>query len=153
MVVGILTVELGGELTATRLPRGPRLPDAAPRDGGLEERFLTLVLSLPADAQTLLLIAAADPTCDPALLRGAASRLGVVADPTDVPALDRLLTLTPRVAFRHALMRSVVYQGASPLARRHVHEALAGASNAAATQSHFLSEMPCCSSAYSPGGR
>jgi hypothetical protein len=130
MVVGILTVELGGELTATRLPRAPRLADAAARDGGLEERFLTLVLSLPADAQTLLLIAAAaDPTCDAALLRGAASRLGVVADLAGVPGLEGLFTLTPRVAFRQALMRSVVYQGASPLARRRVHKALAAASN------------------------
>jgi len=126
LVVGLLTLELGGELTAVMVPRGSGLPE--PWSEGQtrpDARLLNLVLSLPVDVQTLLLIAAAEPSGDPALLRRAATCLGV-----DVPAtteLDALLTLQPRVAFRDPAMGAAVYGGASPLARQRVHRALAAA--------------------------
>ncbi len=69
-------VELGSELTPAELSGGARLPDPLPVGARLEQRFLGRVRKLPPDAQTLLLVAAAEPSGDPALLsvRGRAHR-------------------------------------------------------------------------------
>jgi DNA-binding CsgD family transcriptional regulator len=122
-------LELGVELTPGELSGGSRLPEPLPLGGRLEERFLARVRMLPADAQTLLLLAAAEPSGDPALLWRAAEGLGLGREAEELAAFDRLLVFTPRVAFRHPLMRSAVYQGASPSARRRVHGVLAVASD------------------------
>lgn len=49
----------------------------------------------------LLLLAAADPTGDPALLWRAAQALGVTAADADLAEVDGLLTIGSRVTFRH----------------------------------------------------
>jgi DNA-binding CsgD family transcriptional regulator len=122
-------VELGGELAA-----GARLGDSSlekplPLGSKLEERFLRNVRGLPADTMTLLLVAAADPSGDHALLWRAAERLGIGPEAADLPDVARLVVFEPQVAFRHPLIRSAVYHGASSRARRRVHEALAAASD------------------------
>src|SRR5271166_2542210 len=122
-------IELGGELTPGQLSGSLRLQEPLPMGGRLEERFLGRVHTLPAEPQMLLLVAAADPSGDPALLWRAAELLGLGVEDASRPELDRLLRLDPRVAFRHPLIRSAVYQGASSHARRAAHEALAAASD------------------------
>jgi len=122
-------VELGGELTAEEIAGSSRLPEPLPMGRRLEERFLGRVRALPDDARRLLLLAAAEPSGEPALVWRAAERLGIQTEAADLPEIQRLLTFEPRVVFRHPLIRSAVYQGASPLERRQAHEALAAAND------------------------
>ncbi len=120
-------VELGRELAEEDLSVSASRGKPLPIGRRLEERFLSRVRSLPVQNQTLLLLAAADQLGDPALLWRAAEQLGIAQQDAEQPELDDLLVIEPRVAFRHPLMRSAVYQGASPEARRRAHEALAAA--------------------------
>jgi hypothetical protein len=80
---------------------------------------------LPAGPQTLLLAAACEPTGEPRVVLEAARRLGVPAEAADVVQAARLITVFPQVVFRHPLVRSAVYGGASPAERRRAHLALA----------------------------
>ncbi len=75
----------------------------------------------------LLLLAAAEPVGDPALLWSAARHLGISADAAGPAEADGLLTVTARVTFRHPLVRSAVYQAASAGECRRAHHALAEA--------------------------
>jgi DNA-binding CsgD family transcriptional regulator len=59
----------------------------------------------------------------------AAERLGISASAADAVEAEGLLTLSPRVAFRHPLVRSAVYTSAQPTERREVHRALAEATD------------------------
>ncbi len=120
-------LELGRELADERLSVSASLHQPLPIGRRLEQRFLSRVRSLPVKTQRLLLLAAAEQLGDPALLWRAAENLGIDEHDAEQPELYRLLVLEPRVAFRHPLMRSAVYQGASPEARRRAHEALAAA--------------------------
>ena len=76
-----------------------------------------------------MLVAAAEPTGEPALVWRAAERLGIRAEDI-APAADAgLLTIGERVTFRHPLVRSAAYGAASPADRRAAHRALAGATD------------------------
>jgi DNA-binding CsgD family transcriptional regulator len=121
----LAVVELAGELTAGELSGA--VPVAWPlRFGGrLEELYLARVRALPADTQTLLLVAAADPSGDPALVDKAAARLGSGLDAGEAAGTGRLVAWQPRVRFRHPLIRSAAYYAAPAEARRRAHSALA----------------------------
>jgi DNA-binding CsgD family transcriptional regulator len=80
---------------------------------------------LPAESQRLLLVAAAEPIGDPALLWGAAERLDLGPEAAGPAEAAGLLTLGARVTFRHPLLRSAIYRAASPEERRSAHQALA----------------------------
>src|ERR1700722_10418265 len=100
------------------LPSVPELPGMPGSSGRIEESFRRRGEGLPAATQRLMLVAAAEPAGEPALVWGAAERLGVGAEAV-APAADAgLLTIGERVAFRHPLVRSAVYQAASPAERR-----------------------------------
>jgi DNA-binding CsgD family transcriptional regulator len=118
-------VEIGGELTASQLAGEYIFPEPLPMGSRLQERFLRQVRALPADTQRLLLLAAAERLGDPGLLWQAAGRLGIDDDAADPAEADRLLVFGPQVTFRHPLIRSAVYHGASAAERRAVHQALA----------------------------
>ena len=76
-----------------------------------------------------MLVAAAEPAGEPALVWRAAERLGIGAEAA-APAADAgLLAIGQRVTFRHPLVRSAVYRAASPAERRAAHQALAGATD------------------------
>src|SRR3954451_7185846 len=64
-------------ITPTELAGGFGLPEALPPAGRIEEHFLRRLDGLPLDTRRLLLVAAADPTGDLALIWRAAARLGV----------------------------------------------------------------------------
>ena len=118
-------VELVRALSAEQLSGGEVLPDPLPLGDRLERHFLAQVEALPTTTQTFLLLAAAERGGDSSILWTAAERLGL--EPSDaVPAEERgLLSPLPVGGFRHPLIRSAVYAGASPSARRRVHDALA----------------------------
>src|SRR5215510_4920146 len=122
-------VELAGELTAGELSGAVPLGWPLRFGGQLEQLYLARVRALPADTQTLLLVAAADPTGDPGLVHQAAGQLGTGPEAGETAGAGRLVSWRPRVRFRHPLIRSAAYYAAPPGARRRAHAALAGATD------------------------
>ena len=120
-------LELPRGLSPAQLAGGFGLPEALPLSAGIEQSFARRLFRLPRDAQQLLLLAAADPVGDPALLWRAAGLLEIPESARDTVETEGLLVLGPRVAFRHPLVRSAVYGAADPGERREVHSALADA--------------------------
>ena len=117
--------ELSSELTSDHLIEHALLPDPLPIGELIEARFLRQVRQLPDETQTILLVAAADPEGDPQTLRRAGEELGLSFTATE-PAVDEgLLVVDPRIEFRHPLVRSAVYSGATTEERRCAHHALA----------------------------
>jgi DNA-binding CsgD family transcriptional regulator/tetratricopeptide (TPR) repeat protein len=122
-------LELPRGLTPAELAGGFGLPDALPLEGQIEDRFLQRLEALPPDTRRLLLVAAADPTGDPMLVRRAAARLGL-ADTALVPLAGAdLVEIGARVRFRHPLVRSAIYRAATADERRRVQATLAEATN------------------------
>ena len=126
----------GNPLALQELSRGMSRSERAGgfpplRTGGLtgrvEERYLRRVARLPEPTRRLILLAAAEPLGDAALLWRAADRLslepGALAPATEAG----LVEIDDRVRFHHPLVRSAVYRAASASERRCVHEALAQA--------------------------
>ncbi len=122
-------LELPRGLSAARLAGGFALPGALSLPGRIEESFLRRLAALPEDTQRLVLVAAAEPTGDPALLWRAAERLGIARPALEPAESAGLIETGRRVRFRHPLVRSVVYRAAGPQQRRRVHRALAGATD------------------------
>jgi DNA-binding CsgD family transcriptional regulator len=119
-------------LSPAQLAGGFGLPGALPLESRIEERFLARWEALPEDTQRLLLVAAAEPTGDPALLWRATETLGIAGSMVEPAEAAGLLEAGTRVRFRHTLVRSAVYQAASLQERRRVHRALAEATDAEA---------------------
>jgi hypothetical protein len=118
-------IELAGELTAAELSGAGLLPQPLPLSRRLEAHFLRQVRALPATTQALLLVAAAEPSGDPRLITSAAARLGSSPAAAEPARAEGVLVMYPEARFRHPLIRSAVYGGASPADRRRVHQALA----------------------------
>ena len=122
-------LELPRAATLTHLAGGFGLPGAVPLAGRIEDGFRRRVDALPAQARRLLLVAASDPTGDPALMWRAAGRLGVSTGAAGPAAEAGLAEFGARVRFRHPLVRSAVYQSAPAWDRQEVHQALADATD------------------------
>lgn len=95
----------------------------------LEEQFVHRLERLPSATRPLVVLAAAEPVGDIPLLRRAAKLLDLEAGELDAAENAGLLTLGPRLRFRHPLVRSAVYASATPRTRRLVHGALAEATD------------------------
>jgi len=122
-------LELPRGLTPAQLAGGFGLPAALPLSSGIEQSFRRRLARLPRDARRLLLLAAAEPVGDPALLWRAAQQLGITETAAYALESEGLLTLDGVVALRHPLVRSAVYGAAEPNARREAHRALAEATD------------------------
>ncbi len=122
-------LELPRGLTPAQLAGGFGLPAAVPVSASIEESFTRRLATLPYDARRLLLLAAAEPVGDPALLWTAARRLGIAESAGHAVESAGWLTASPRVVFRHPLVRSAVYGAAGLEERREVHRALAEATD------------------------
>jgi len=122
-------LELPRGLTPAQLAGGFGLPTALPLSTGIEQSFTRRLVRLPRDARQLLLLAAAEPLGDPALLWRAAQQLGIPETAAQAAELEGLLRLDGAVTFRHPLVRSAVYGAAEPTERRKVHLALAEATD------------------------
>ena len=131
----IIAETAGNPLALLELPRGRNpaelaggfgLPRPGPLSARIEQSFARRVERMPEPTQRLLLVAAAEPIGDPTLLFQAAAAMGVTVDEA-LAGADDLITIDERVRFRHPLVRSAVYGGASAGDRRRVHRALAEA--------------------------
>ena len=123
-------LELPRGLTPQELAGGFGVPTVARLSGGIEENFSRRIEVLPDRTRRLLLIAAAEPLGDPALVWMAAARLGIGAEATAPATATGLVEFGMRVRFRHPLVRSVVYGSASPQQKQEVHAALAEVTDA-----------------------
>lgn len=124
-------IELGRELAPGQLTGEISLPEPLPLGRSLQARFLSQVRRLPAATQVLLLTAAADPTGEPALLWRAGQHLGFGTQAAGPAEADELVTIGPTLTFRHPLVRSAIYHGATIRDRQRVHQALAEATDPA----------------------
>jgi DNA-binding CsgD family transcriptional regulator len=122
-------LELPRGLTSAQLAGGFGLPPAVPLSASIEESFTRRLASLPGDARRLLLVAAADPVGDTALVWRAAQLLGIPESAAETAEAEGLVELGPRVVFRHPLVRSAVYRAAGVKERHAVHRALAEATD------------------------
>jgi DNA-binding CsgD family transcriptional regulator len=123
-------VELPSVLTSDQLSGVQPLPLRLPLTDGAEHAFLERVRRLPNDAQALLLIAAAEDTGRQATVTAAAATLGAGVAALDAAEAAGLVRVRAgAIAFRHPLVRSAVYQGATSSQRRQAHRALAGAAD------------------------
>ncbi|MFB9749847.1 AAA family ATPase, partial [Leifsonia shinshuensis] len=120
-------LELPRDLDAAELAFGSGPRDRAALPGRIERGFARRLDGLPADTRWLLLIAAADPSGDVALLWRAAGRAGIPADASGPAEEAGLLELGAQARFRHPLMRSAVFRAATDAERRAAHRALAEA--------------------------
>jgi DNA-binding CsgD family transcriptional regulator len=118
-------LELPRAWTTAELVEGISESAGIPLTSKLEFAFTKRVRELPADTQTLLALAAAEPTGDPALLWSAARLLGL--DWTTAAPAERagLLEIGQRVYFRHPLVRAAAYRSAPLESRLEVHRVLA----------------------------
>ncbi|MBP2705063.1 AAA family ATPase [Microbispora sp. RL4-1S] len=122
-------LELPRGLSPTQLAGGFGLVEAQAVPTRIEEGFRRRLEALPAETRSLMLVAAAEPTVDPALIWRAAGRLGIPASAAGAAQANGLLEPGTRVRFRHPLVRSAVYSAASPSERRAAHHALAEATD------------------------
>jgi DNA-binding CsgD family transcriptional regulator len=118
-------LELSGELSSEHLTDRSPLPDPLPIGELIEARYLRQVRQLPAETQMILLVAAAYPEGDPDTLWRAVEVLGLSTAAIGPAENEGLLVIHPKVEFRHPLVRSAVYGGATAADRRRVHHALA----------------------------
>jgi DNA-binding CsgD family transcriptional regulator len=127
----LVLIELTLQLSSEQLAGVAPLPARLPVSRRLDAHFRQAISALPAEARTLLLLIAAAPAYDAPLIWRAAGRLGLTARSAAAPAERGILTREPRPAFRHPLIRSVVYGDADAAQRRRVHAALAAACHSA----------------------
>jgi len=134
-VAARITAETGGNplallevarlLTPDQLAGRSPLPQRLPAGRGMRGHFLRQVKMLPPATRSLLLLASAASSDDPATLWRAAALLGLEPDAAEPAVAHDILSFDQRVEFRHPLIRSAVYEGARLGDRRHVHDAWA----------------------------
>ena len=122
-------LELPREFSAEGFAGGFGLPGDGSLPGRIEASFRRRVQQLPTETQRLLLLAAADPTGEPALLVRASEEIGVPIHELSPAEADGLLELGAQVTFRHPLLRSAIYRAAASDERRAAHQALAAATD------------------------
>ena len=122
-------LELPRGMSAPELAGGFGLPPGADLPGHIERHYLRRVRELPEATQRLLLLAAADPVGDAALVWRAAKRLEIDRSALAAATGAELLEIGASVRFSHPLVRSAVYRAAPPGDRQRAHEALAEVSD------------------------
>ena len=138
VVADRLVAETGGNpLALLELPTGLQsdqlrgtapLPPRLALTARVERAFLDRIRRASPDAQALLLLAAADDTGRSGVLHDAATAFGIDPAAWDEAERAGLLSVDDdRVAVRHPLVRSAVYQAATSLERRRAHAAVAEA--------------------------
>jgi DNA-binding CsgD family transcriptional regulator len=119
-------MELPSVLSIDQLNGKARLPDPLPLTAGVERTFLDRARRLPAEAQTLLLVAAADDSGQITAVRRAAAALGAGTQALEAAERSGLIQVRgPELWFRHPLVRSAIYGAATLVEQQRVHRALA----------------------------
>jgi DNA-binding CsgD family transcriptional regulator len=122
-------LELPARMTAAELAAGFEFPVVGELPAQIEHHFLGRIRELPEATQRLMLLAAAEPIGDAALVLRAGRRLGIETDALAPAEAAQLLQIGSSVRFRHPLVRSAVYRSASLGVRQRAHEALAEVSD------------------------
>ncbi len=122
-------LELYRGLGAAELAGGFALPDAGDLPRRIEDQYVARLGELPDEAQRLVLLVAADPVGDLALILRAAQVLGVDIRAIDFASAAGLLDIGANIRFRHPLVRSAAYRAAAVEDRRAAHGALATATD------------------------
>ena len=123
-------IETSAALSPEQLAGTAVLPDVLPIGSSLEAHFAGQVAALPPQTRLFLLLVAAAPPDDHALLWRAAGLLGLAPAAPDAAVSAGVLLAGRRYALRHPLIRSAVYATAPPGDRRAVHRALGEAIDA-----------------------
>ena len=118
-------IDLAQELSTHQLVGLTLLPEPMPVGSHLQAHYLRQLQALPRDTQTWLLLAAAEPSGDPAYVAAAVAVLGIDVDAGDLAEARNLVRTGERILFRHPLVRSAIYSGATAGQRRRIHTALA----------------------------
>jgi len=123
----LMLLELPRAMTQAELAGGFGLPGMILPAGRLRDSFRQRLDALPDQTRRLLLLAAAEPSGDAALVWRAAEGLGI-GQVAAGPAADAgLAEFGVRLRFRHPLVRHQAYRSAPDRERRLVHAALADA--------------------------
>jgi DNA-binding CsgD family transcriptional regulator len=122
-------LELYQGLGAAELAGGFALPDAGDLPRRIEDQYIDRLGALPREAQRLVLLAAADPVGDSALILRAAQILGLDIGAMNLAAAAGLLDIGANVRFRHPLVRSAAYRAGPVQERQAAHGALAAATD------------------------
>jgi DNA-binding CsgD family transcriptional regulator len=122
-------LELPGRMTAAELAGGFELPAAGELPAHIEDHYLRRVGELPKATRRLMLLAAAEPLGDAALVLRAGRKLDIETGALAPAAAAGLLEIGATVRFRHPLVRSAIYRAAPLGNRQRVHEALAEVSD------------------------
>ena len=138
-------VELAGGMSQVELAGG--FVRRSPLPGRLHDHYLRRIAALPEPTRLFLVLAAADPTADPALVWRAGRALGLGWDEAAGAEAEQLLTIDSLVRFRHPLVRSAAYSAASPDQRRAVHRALADATDPRTDPERRLSHQAAAATA------
>jgi DNA-binding CsgD family transcriptional regulator len=123
-------LELPRWLTSAELAFGPQPSWTGTTVVRLEQGYLGRLEPLPRDSRLLMLIAAAEPLGDAALLWRAAQRLHIGGEASVPAEASGLIEIGDTVRFLHPIARSVVYRSATPQERQSVHGALADVTDA-----------------------
>ena len=124
-------LELPSGLSDEQLAGHTGLPDAIPLTARLQAAFQRRVEEMPADTRAALLLAAADGSGELQVLFQAAGELGLSGDALDPAEQEGLVAIVgERLAFRHPLVRSAIYESATFNDRLRAHAALAAACSA-----------------------
>jgi len=122
-------LELPRGLSPAQLAGGFGISTSTPVSQRIEEAFRRRLDVLPPDTRELMLVAAAEPAGNPAVVLQAAHALEIGPNAAAAAEADDLFELGARVRFRHPLVRSSVYQSAPWDERRRAHRALADATD------------------------
>src|SRR6478736_2780630 len=117
-------LELPRGLSAAELAGGFSVSSSEPLSARLEQSFLGRVRSMPDQTQRFMLLAAAEPVGDPALLIRAAELIGLGVDAAVPAEAVGLIEFAAQVRFHHPLVRSAIYRAAPLADRQAVHRAL-----------------------------
>jgi DNA-binding CsgD family transcriptional regulator len=123
-------LELPRGLSAAELAGGFGVSSTQPLSARVEQSFLGRIRSMPDQTQRFLLLAAAEPAGDPALLIRAAELVGLGVKAAAPAEAAGLIELAAQVRFHHPLVRSAIYRAAPLVDRQTVHGALADATDA-----------------------
>jgi DNA-binding CsgD family transcriptional regulator len=118
-------VELPATLTVEQLTGHAPLPERPALGSRVQRAFLPAVRRLPPATQRLLLVAAAEDTGELATILAAGHALDYGQEALEPAERAGLVEVTGQeLRFRHPLVRSAIYQGATFTARQAAHRAM-----------------------------
>jgi DNA-binding CsgD family transcriptional regulator len=122
-------LEMPRGLTSSQLAGGFGLPVSVTLASQIEESYRRRLAKLSLGSRRLMLVIAADPTGDSELIWRAADKLQITEDAAAAIEDEGLVEFGDHIVFHHPLVRSAVYNAATPKERREAHAALADATD------------------------